>query len=306
MGRKTEVPWIVHLLGMTIFALTTAEFMVAGMMPALASALSVSVGEIGYLISLYALGMALGGPVLTVLLLALRIPYKTALLCLLALYVAGAVLAAAATGYGAMAAGRVVMGVASAACFGVSLTICASLVAPEARGRAASVVLSGLMLAPVFGVPVTSLIEQHHGWRASFWAVAALSAFCTALVAWRVPASRIGAASAWARSSVRFATGDCGRPTTPVRSSSAPPLPHSATSRRSSSRSRFASEGHSLAAQGLWPCNVVGNFVVGRLADRCATAVLAGGLVILALALGALAAFAQIIAVSVTAFCSSA
>lgn len=302
MSRKTEIPWIVHLLGMTIFALTTAEFMVAGMMPALASALSVSVGEIGYLISLYALGMALGGPVLTVLLLALRIPYKTALLCLLALYVAGAVLAAAATSYGAMAAGRVVMGVASAACFGVSLTICASLVAPEARGRAASVVLSGLMLAPVFGVPVTSLIEQHHGWRASFWAVAALSAFCTALVAWRVPASEerssvgLGAEFRSLRNGGLWA----------AYATSA--LIIGATFAAFSYFSPIFIEVAGLPAKAIpWLlmayglANVVGNFVVGRLADRCATAVLAGGLVILALALGALAAFAQIIAVSVTA-----
>ena len=64
MSQKTHIPFVVYLLGLTIFALTTAEFMVAGMMPSLAAALNVSVGEIGYLISLYALGMAVGGPVL--------------------------------------------------------------------------------------------------------------------------------------------------------------------------------------------------------------------------------------------------
>ena len=152
MSQKIPLPFIVYILALTNFALTTAEFMVAGMMPSLATALDVSVGEIGYLISWYALGMAIGGPVLSMLLLALRVPNKPTLLWLLVLYVAGAVLAAAASTYAVMAAGRVIMGVASAACFGVSISICAGLVAPEGRGRAVSFVLAGLMFAPASSV----------------------------------------------------------------------------------------------------------------------------------------------------------
>ena len=163
MRQLNFTPFIVYLLGLTIFSLTTAEFMVSGMMPSLADALNVSVGKIGYLISLYAFGMAIGGPLLTVLLLALGISHKSSLLWLLALYITGGTLAAVATDYTVMAVGRVVMGVASAACFGVALTICAEMVAPEVRGRAASIVLGGLMLAPVFGVPATIMIEQAFG-----------------------------------------------------------------------------------------------------------------------------------------------
>ncbi|WP_332107299.1 MULTISPECIES: MFS transporter [Enterobacter] len=75
------------------------------------------------------------------------------------------------------------MGIASPPYLGVSLSIFAGLVAPEARGRAASFVLAGLMLAPVFSVLATALIELQHGWRTSFWAVALLSMLCTAVVA---------------------------------------------------------------------------------------------------------------------------
>lgn len=303
MNRNEPVPFIVYLLGLTIFALTTAEFMVAGMVSSLAAALNVSVGEVGYLISWYALGMAIGGPVLTALLLALQVPDKPALLGLLMLYVAGAVLAALAMTYGVMAAGRVIMGIASAACFGVSLAICAGLVAPENRGRAASFVLAGLMLAPVFGVPVTALIEQHYGWRASFWVVAVLSMLCTAVVAWCVPASREqsqvslgvellslrngGLWAAYATSAfiigATFAAFSYFSPIfTEVTGFSAKAIPWL------------------LVVYGL--ANVVGNLVIGRLADRHTIAVLAVGLSILALGLGAFALFAHSAAISVAAF----
>ena len=109
------MPFVVYLLGLTILALTTSEFMVAGMVPSLATALDVSIGKIGYLISLYALGMAIGGPLVTALLLALHMPNKKALLWLLVFYVAGGAVAALATSYGVMAAARVAMGMASSA-----------------------------------------------------------------------------------------------------------------------------------------------------------------------------------------------
>lgn len=303
MNPKTAIPFVVHLLGLTVFALTTSEFMVAGMMPSLAAALHVSVGEIGYLISLYALGMAIGGPALTALLLALRIPDKPALLWLLVLYIAGAVLAAAATTYGVMAAGRVVMGVASSACFGVSLTICAGLVAPEARGRAASVVMAGLMLSPVFGVPATALIEQHHGWRASFWAVALLSMLCAAVVAWHVPASknqnRVGLGAEFqslrnGRLWAAYATSALIIGATFAAFSYFSPIFTGVTGFPASAIPWL------LMAYGF--ANIVGNLVVGHLADRHTLAVQAAGLGILALALGTFALFAHNAAVSAGAF----
>ncbi|WP_397458678.1 MFS transporter [Pseudomonas asplenii] len=303
MNPKEPVPFVVYLLGLTIFALTTAEFMVAGMMPSLAAALNVSVGEIGYLISWYALGMTIGGPVLTALMLTLRIPDKPALLWLLVLYVAGAVMAALATTYGVMAAGRVVMGISSAACFGVSLTICAGLVAPEMRGRAVSFVLAGLMFAPVFGVPATALIEQQYGWRASFWAVALLSLLCTAVVAWRVPASKGQAQVGLSTELLSLRHGGLWA----AYATSA--LIIGATFTAFSYFSPIFIEVTGFSAQAIpWLlvayglANVVGNLVIGRLADRHTMAVLALGLGILTLGLGAFALFAHSAAISVTAF----
>ena len=187
---REGLPVVVYVLGLTIFSLTTSEFMVAGMMPSLSAALGVTIAEVGYLISIYAAGMVVGGPLLTLALLKLGVPNKRALLGLLALYSVGGIIAATADGYGIMVAARIITGVAGSACFGVSLAICAEVVRPDARGRASSIVLAGLMLATVLGVPAATLIDQRFGWRASFWLVVALAMLCAAVIAALVPASR--------------------------------------------------------------------------------------------------------------------
>ncbi|MCF3105656.1 MFS transporter [Streptomyces roseoverticillatus] len=175
------MPRAVHLLALGIFAMVTSEFVVAGLMPQMAEGLGATIPEIGYLITAFALAMAFGGPFLTVAVMRLR--PKTALLVLFAVFLAGNVLAATATTYGAMLAARIVTGVASQAFFGVALSLCAQLTRPELRGRAAAVALNGLMLGTLLGLPLSTLVGEHFGWRAAFWAItalAALAALCTA------------------------------------------------------------------------------------------------------------------------------
>lgn len=290
----SEMPFVVYILGLTIFALTTSEFMVAGMLPSLASALAVSVGEIGNLISLYALGMAIGGPVLTVLLLVRGLPNKQALLWLLAIYVAAGIVAACASGYGAMAAARIVMGVVSAAAFGVSLTICAELVAPEARGKAASFVLGGLMLAPVLGVPATAIIEQSLGWRASFWSVAMFSAVCAVSVVALVGESKGGAVISLKRELAAlcnpglwaaYATSGLIIGATFAAFSYLVPI--------FTQVSGFAPSAIPMLLAMYGAANVVGNLIVGRFADRYTLAVLAIGLAALGVFLAIFALYAE-------------
>jgi len=284
MNQPTAIPRLVYLLALTIFALTTAEFMVAGMMPALAADLGVSIGQVGYLISWYALGMALGGPPLTLLLLALRLAEKPALLWLLLLYLVGAVVAALASSYAVMAAGRVLMGIASSASIGLCLTLGAQLVTPDRRGRAASLVLSGLMLAPVFGVPVTVWIEQQWGWRLSFWTMAGLAAGCALLIGWRVPtapardAGRLGEewrSLANVRLWAAYLTSGLIIGATFAGFSYFSPILIEVTG--------FAPASIPWLLMGYGLANVLGNLLVGRLADRHTLAVQGAGLAILAL-----------------------
>ncbi|WP_416151871.1 MFS transporter [Salipaludibacillus sp. HK11] len=166
------MPFAIYVLGFTIFSMTTSEFMVAGMMPSLSEEFGVSISAIGYLISAYALGMIVGGPVLMLGLLKVR--RKQAFLALIMVFLVGQTLGALVSSYELMLVARVMTGIASSACFGVSLAICFNLVEQQSRGRAASIVLGGLMVATAIGLPAAMLIDQYFGWRASFWAVVVL------------------------------------------------------------------------------------------------------------------------------------
>jgi len=290
MTSRAKLPSTVYLLGLTIFSLVTAEFMIAGMMPALADAFSVSLAQVGNLIAFYALGMALGGPPVTILLLSRGISNKSALVGLLAVYVAAGVLAAIAPSYWLLAIARIIMGVASAACIGLCMTVCAGLVAPQARGRAVSVVLAGLMLSPVVGVPMTAWVEQHFGWRASSWLVVVLALICSALAAVRLPSSEKGSEPAlsrqWATLNNRslwaaYLTSGLIIGATFAAFSYCTPI----LIQEVGIEPRHVAP--LLALYGV--ANLIGNMVVGRLADRYTIPALGWGLALLTLALAGFA-----------------
>ncbi|SDI04171.1 Predicted arabinose efflux permease, MFS family [Pseudomonas flavescens] len=286
MSSRSRLPATVYLLGATIFSLVTAEFMVAGMMPALADAFSVSLAQVGNLIALYALGMALGGPPVTLLLLSRGISNKHALIGLLTVYVAAGALAAAAPNYPVLALARIIMGVASAACIGLCMTVCAAMVEQAARGRAISVVLAGLMLSPVAGVPLTAWVEQHYGWRASSWVVVALALGCTVLAAMRLPSSSPGGEAGLNRQlaslnnrslwGAYLTSGLIIGATFAAFSYCAPILIHEVGIAP-------AQVAPLLALYGV--ANLLGNMVVGRFADHHTFAALGWGLALLVLAL---------------------
>jgi predicted MFS family arabinose efflux permease len=179
------MPIAVYMLGLLIFAMTTSEFMVGGMMPQLAEEFDVSIADIGYLISAYAAGMVIGGPLVTIGLL--KVSRKKALMTLALSFLVGQTLGALATSYEMMMVARIITGIASAAGFAVSIAICVNLVEPHIRGRASSIVLGGLMVATVIGLPLATLISQQVGWRASFWTVVILVFMSTLVVQWVVP-----------------------------------------------------------------------------------------------------------------------
>ncbi|MEU6675090.1 MFS transporter [Streptomyces sp. NPDC046925] len=167
------MPRAVYLLALGIFAMVTSEFVVAGLMPQMADGLDATIPEIGYLITAFAAAMAFGGPFLTVALLKMR--QKSALLVLFGIFLAGNVLAALAPDYRTMLVARVITGIASQAFFGISISLCARLTRPEVRGRAIALALNGLMLGTLLGLPLSTVIGEHLGWRAAFWAITGLT-----------------------------------------------------------------------------------------------------------------------------------
>ncbi|KUJ67689.1 MFS transporter [Streptomyces albus subsp. albus] len=174
------MPRAVYILAVGIFAMVTSEFAVAGLMPQLADGLGVSVPQVGYLITAFSAAMAFGGPFVTVSLLRMR--QKGALMVLFGVFLFGNLLAATASDYALMLVARIIAGMSSQAFFGVALSICVQLTRPEIRGRAIAAAMSGLMLGTLLGLPLSTLIGEHLGWRAAFWAVAVLTvlaALCT-------------------------------------------------------------------------------------------------------------------------------
>ncbi|TXK36079.1 MFS transporter [Nonomuraea sp. C10] len=167
------MPRVIYLLALGIFAMVTSEFAVAGLMPQMADGLDATIPQIGYLITAFAVAMTVGGPFLTVAMVRLR--PKTALAGLFAIFLAGNVLAAAAPTYPIMLVARVITGVASQAFFGVAVSMAAQLTAPGMRGRAIAVVMNGLMVGTLLGLPLSTLIGEHLGWRAAFWAIGVLT-----------------------------------------------------------------------------------------------------------------------------------
>ncbi|MFJ4577935.1 MFS transporter [Streptomyces echinatus] len=286
------MPRAVHVLAFGIFAMVTSEFAVAGLMPQMAAGLQVTVPEIGYLITVFAAAMALGGPVLTVA--VMRLPPRTALLVLLAVFLAGNVLAATATGYAVMLAARIVTGVASQAFFGVALSLCARLTRPEIRGRAVAVALNGLMLGTLLGLPLSTLIGERLGWRAAFWAVSVLALAAAAATAAGVP--RLGPAPS---GGLRAEAGVFARPRL-WRALATSTLVIGATFAAFSyfnpiltGLTGFPAATVPLLLIAYGAATVVGNAVVGRLADRYAVPVLAVGLLLNLLFLGGFAVLAD-------------
>ncbi|OEV04206.1 MFS transporter [Streptomyces oceani] len=167
------MPRAVHILALGVFAMVTSEFVVAGLMPQMADGLNATIPQIGYLITAFGIAMAVGGPFLASVLT--KLPPRTALSALFAVFTVGNVLAATATTYAVMLVARIVTGTVSAAFFGVALSLSVQLVREEVRARAIAATMNGLMLGTLLGLPLSTLIGGHFGWRAAFWAITALA-----------------------------------------------------------------------------------------------------------------------------------
>ncbi|MET9526884.1 MFS transporter [Streptomyces coeruleorubidus] len=288
------MPRAVYILALGIFAMVTSEFVVAGLMPQMAEGLHVTVPQIGYLITAFAVAMAAGGPFLTMT--VAKLAPRTALMTLFAVFLAGNVVAATAPGYAVMTAARIITGVASQAFFGVAVSLCVQLTRPEVRGRAIAVVMNGLMLGTLLGLPLSTLVGERFGWRAAFWAISALALVAAAVtLAGIPPLERAGSGG-----SLREELGVFRNPQLWLVLSTST-LIIGATFSAFSYLNPILTEvtGFStgtvpalLIAYGA--ATVVGNTVVGRLADRRTVAVLAVGLLLNALFLTGFALLADV------------
>ncbi|WP_425403844.1 MFS transporter [Hwanghaeella sp.] len=167
------MPLALWALTISAFAVGTTEFVIVGLIPTIAEDLGVSLPSAGLLVSLYALGVTIGAPVLTAL--AGRMPRKRLLLSLLVLFTAGNLFAAMAPGYEALVAARFITGLAHGVFFAIASTIATGLVPREKESSAIAMVFMGLTVALVTGVPFGAWIGQSFGWQSTFLGVVGLA-----------------------------------------------------------------------------------------------------------------------------------
>jgi DHA1 family inner membrane transport protein len=172
-------------LALGAFAVGTAELVVVGILNLVAKGTDVSGSTAGQLVTAYALGIAIGAPILTAV--TTRFGRRLVLRVALGAFVAGNVLAALATSFGMLLVARVLTGSIHGLFIGVASVIAAGLVAPERRGQAISMVFGGIAVATVAGVPAGTLIGQTLGWHAAFAAIVALALVALVASFWFVP-----------------------------------------------------------------------------------------------------------------------
>ncbi|PZG16360.1 MFS transporter [Nonomuraea aridisoli] len=172
-------------LMVSVFVVGTSEYLVAGLLPQLAADLGVSVATAGQAVTAYALGVVVGGPLVTIV--TVRLPRKGLALGLLGLFAAGNAMCAAAGSYEVLIAGRVVASLSHAAFLTLALMVTARVVRPERVGTAIAAVGAGFSVATLLGVPVGVLLGEDAGWRTPFAVLAGLAVAALALLAVVLP-----------------------------------------------------------------------------------------------------------------------
>ncbi|MFD9844348.1 Cmx/CmrA family chloramphenicol efflux MFS transporter [Streptomyces parvus] len=208
------MPFAVYVLGLAVFAQGTSEFMLSGLLSGIAADLGVSLSAAGLLTSAFAVGMVVGAPLMA--LFSRAWPRRRALLLFLAVFVAVHVVGALTPGYGVLLATRFVGALANAGFWAVALSTAVAMVPDRLKGRAAAVVVGGVTIACVVGVPAGAVLGESWGWRSAFWAVAIVSLPAFVAVLRTVPGGRGGtdvdADPVSVREEVRVLTGPRLRP----------------------------------------------------------------------------------------------
>lgn len=173
---QTRVNLALATLFLGTFVLGTAELSVVGMLNLIADDAGVSISTAGTLVTAYALGLAIGGPILAAL--TIRLPRRLLVASTLGIYLASILLAVLATDFRLFVVSRAVSGSLHGLFVGVAFTVAASIVAPERIGRAMSTVIAGVAVSATLGVPLGTLVGQILGWRDSFLAIVAVGVVC--------------------------------------------------------------------------------------------------------------------------------
>ncbi|MEV0826285.1 MFS transporter [Nonomuraea rubra] len=190
MKKSLLVP---AMLMVSVFVVGTSEYLIAGLLPQVAADLGVSVSTAGQAVTAYALGVVIGGPLVTVA--TVRLPRKGLALGLMLLFAAGNAVCAAAGSYEVLIVGRVVASLSHAAFLTLALMVATRVVEPQRVGTAIAAVGSGFSVATLLGVPLGVLLGEDAGWRTPFAVLAVLALAMTGLLAAVLPRQEAPATS---------------------------------------------------------------------------------------------------------------
>ena len=172
-------------IALAAFAFGTEAFVIVGLLPVIAADLQISLAAAGQLVTTYAITYAVGSPILAVTFN--NFDRKTVLTLALSCFIAGNLLAVAATSFPALLISRIFMALGAGLCAPTGLAIAVAIAAPERRGRAIALVSSGTTVATVLGAPIGTLIGNAFGWRSAFVLVAVLGAIALAGLSFGLP-----------------------------------------------------------------------------------------------------------------------
>lgn len=214
-----RLPLAVYLLAFSLFAMGSAEFLLAGVLPDIADDLDISLSSAGALISAFAIGVVIGGPPLAVL--TLRWPRRTTLVTSQAVFAAGVAVGLLTDDFTVLLVTRFLIGLAYAGFWAVAAVTAISLVTPDRTARASGVVVSGLSIAMVAGGPAGAFLSHFTGWQGGFWAVVVLTVLSAIATIVAVPVTKAAQEPSVQRSCARCGSPSCGWCT--PRPCSAPP-----------------------------------------------------------------------------------
>lgn len=183
------MPFAIYVLGLAVFAQGTSEFMLSGLVSDIAKDLGVTIPAVGSLTSAFAVGMIVGAPLVAIL--SMRWPRRRALLAFLITFLLVHIVGALTTSFAILFVTRVIAALANAGFLAVGLATAASMAGPQAKGRATSILLSGVTLACIAGVPLGAILSEFWGWRSAFWGVALISAPAVIAIVAAVPAEPV-------------------------------------------------------------------------------------------------------------------
>nr|WP_025716913.1 MFS transporter [Paenibacillus sp. 1-18] len=184
-NQRNKLPPALIALLISAFAIGTTEFVIMGILPDVANDLHVTLSAAGLLVTGYALGVAIGGPLITAC--TSRLSRKSLLFGLMLIFVAGNLLAAVALAYAILMIARILASFAHGTFFGVGSIVATRLVSREKQASAIALMFTGLTLANILGVPIGTFIGQMWGWRSTFWIVTALGILSLIGIAFLVP-----------------------------------------------------------------------------------------------------------------------